>query len=66
MKKYEKETQENIKNLVQIRDDAATPPAVRVQAIQALQRILDSMGATGSDTQPSATDIMKKIRGSKK
>ena len=66
MKKFEKETQENIKNLVQIRDDAATPPAVRVQAIQALQRILDSIGASASDTQPSATDIMAKIRGSKK
>lgn len=66
MKKFEKETQENIKQLVQIRDDAATSPAVRIQAIQTLQKILDNMGASASDNQPSAEDIMSKIRGTKK
>ena len=66
MKKIEKETQENIKQLVQIRDDAATSPAVRIQAIQTLQKILDNMGASSGDDQPSAKDIMSKIRGTKK
>lgn len=66
MKKFEKETQENIKQLVQIRDDVATPPAVRIQAIQTLQKILDSIGASASDNQPSAEDIMSKIRSNKK
>ena len=66
MKKFEKETQENIKQLVQIRDDAATSPAVRIQAIQTLQKILDSIGASASDNQPSAEDIMSKIRSNKK
>lgn len=66
MKKFEKETQENIKQLVQIRDDAATSPAVRIQAIQTLQKILDNMGAAVSDSQPSAEDIMAKIRSKKK
>lgn len=66
MKKFEKETQENIKQLVQIRDDAATSPAVRIQAIQTLQKILDNMGASASDNQPSAEDIMSKIRSNKK
>ena len=66
MKKFEKETQENIKQLVQIRDDAATSPAVRIQAIQTLQKILDNMGASATDGQPSAEDIMKKIRSNKK
>ena len=66
MKKFEKETQENIKQLVQIRDDAATSPAVRIQAIQTLQKILDNIGASATDNQPSAADIMSKIRGNKK
>ena len=64
--KIEKETQENIKQLIQIRDDVATSPAVRIQAIQTMQKILDSIGASQSDTQPTADDIMKKIRGTKK
>ena len=66
MKKIEKETQENIKQLVQIRDDVSTSPAVKIQAIQTLQKILDNMGASAGDDQPSAKDIMSKIRGTKK
>lgn len=64
--KLEKETQENIKMLVKIRDDVETSPAVRIQAIQTLQKILDNMGATTTESQPSAEDIMKKIRSGKK
>lgn len=64
--KLEKETQENIKMLVKIRDDVETSPAVRIQAIQTLQKILDNMGATTTENQPSAEDIMKKIRSGKK
>ncbi len=64
--KLEKETQENIKMLVKIRDDVETSPAVRIQAIQTLQKILDNMGTTTTESQPSAEDIMKKIRSGKK
>lgn len=64
--KIEKETQENIKQLIQIRDDVATSPAVRIQAIQTMQKILDNIGASAGDEQPTADDIMKKIRGTKK
>ena len=64
--KIEKETQENIKQLIQIRDDVATSPAVRIQAIQTMQKILDNIGASAGDEQPTADDIMKKIRGAKK
>ena len=64
--KLEKETQENIKMLVKIRDDVGTSPAVRIQAIQTLQKILDNIGATTTESQPSAEDIMKKIRSGKK
>lgn len=66
MKKFEKETQENIKQLIQIRDDVATSAAVRIQAIQTLQKILDSIGVSASDAQPTAEDIMSKIRSNKK
>jgi hypothetical protein len=64
--KIDNETQKNIEQLIQIRDDVATSPAVRIQAIQTMQKILDNMGASQSETQPTADDIMKKIRGSKK
>lgn len=64
--KIDTETQKNIKQLIQIRDDVSTSPAVRIQAIQTMQKILDSIGASQSDTQPKAEDIMKKIRGAKK
>lgn len=64
--KIDTETQKNIKQLIQIRDDVATSPAVRIQAIQTMQKILDNIGASASDGQPSAEDIMSKIRGTKK
>ena len=64
--KIEKETEQNIKMLIKIRDDVETSPAVRIQAIQTMQKILDSIGAVGADKGPSADDIMNKIRGAKK
>ena len=64
--KIDKETQANIKQLIQIRDDVNTSPAVRIQAIQTMQKILDNIGASAPDDKPSAEDIMSKIRGAKK
>lgn len=64
--KIDTETQKNIKQLIQIRDDVATSPAVRIQAIQTMQKILDNIGASTSDSQPTAEDILSKIRGTKK
>ncbi len=64
--KIEKEVQKNIDMLVKIRDDVETSPAVRIQAIQTLQKILDNIGASASEERPSADDIMNKIRGTKK
>lgn len=64
--KLDKETELNVKTLIAIRDDAATSPAVRIQAIQTMQKILDSMGALKSDETPTAEDIMNKIRSTKK
>lgn len=62
----DKETQTNIKALIAIRDDLNTSPAVRIQAIQTMQKIMDNIGATASDDRPTTDDIMKKIRGAKK
>jgi len=64
--KIDKETEQNIKMLIKIRDDVETSPAVRIQAIQTMQKILDNIGASVSEDRPSADDIMKKIRGAKK
>ena len=64
--KIDKETESNIKTLIKIRDDVETSPAVRIQAIQTMQKIMDSIGATQTDDLPSEGDILNKIRGSKK
>lgn len=62
----DKETQTNIKALITIRDDLETSPAVRIQAIQTMQKIMDNIGATASDDRLTTDDIMKKIRSAKK
>jgi len=64
--KLDKEIEQNMKTLIAIRDDVDTSPAVRIQAIQTLQKIIDAVGVVKTDDQPSAEDIMKKIRGGKK
>lgn len=64
--KLDKETELNIKTLIAIRDDLETSPAVRIQAIQTMQKIMDAIGATQTDSTPTPEDIMKKIRGEKK
>jgi hypothetical protein len=64
--KLDKETETNIKALIKIRDDVETSPAVRIQAIQTMQKIIDALGANTADDRPSEADIMKKIRGAKK
>ena len=64
--KIDKETEQNIKMLIKIRDDLETSPAVRIQAIQTMQKILDNMGAAAPDNTPTADDILAKIRSKKK
>lgn len=62
----DKETETNIKALIQIRDNVETSPAVRIQAIQTMQKIIDALGANVADDRPTEADIMKKIRSAKK
>jgi len=65
--KIDKETEQNIKMLIKIRDDLETSPAVRIQAIQTMQKILDNIGAASApDDKPTADQIMAKIRSAKK
>jgi len=64
--KLDKETEYNLKTLISIRDDVETSPAVRIQAIQTMQKIMDGIGATNTDNKLSADDILKKIRSGKK
>ena len=64
--KLDKETEYNLKTLISIRDDVGTSPAVRIQAIQTMQKIMDGLGATNTGTKLSADDILKKIRSEKK
>lgn len=63
--KLEKETEQNIKTLIAIRDDVETSPAVRIQAIQTMQKIMDNVGASADDEKATADDIINKIRGGK-
>lgn len=62
----DKETESNMKTLIAIRDDVETTPAVRIQAIQTLQKIMDACSAATIEGQITEEDIMKKIRGKKK
>ena len=62
----DKQIEMNIKTLIDIRDDVGTSPAVRIQAIQTLQKIMDSLNVVESDVQPNEEEILNKIRGSKK
>lgn len=64
--KLDKQIEMNIKTLIDIRDDVETSPAVRIQAIQTLQKIMDSLNVVESDIQPNEEEILNKIRGSKK
>ena len=62
---FQKIREENIKRLIKIRDSSDTPPAVQIQAIQGIQRILAEC-APVEDNRPTEADIMNKIRGAKK
>lgn len=62
---YDQIREENIERLLKIRDGVDTPPAVQIQAIQGIQKILAEC-APVEDNRPTEADIMNKIRGVKK
>lgn len=67
--KLTEELQTNIEMLRQIRDDNSTPPAVRVQAMQSLIKMMQLQNAeatTETEIQrPTPADIMARIRAGK-
>lgn len=62
---YDQIREENIQQLLKIRDAVDTPPAIQIQAIQGIQKILAECAPVQDDRLTEA-DIMKKIRGVKK
>ena len=58
------ETEANLRLLEDIRDDSENLPAVRLQAIQTLQKIMTLVEGEPEDkTKPTTESILKKIRG---
>ena len=56
------QTEANLKKLMEIRDNLETPPAVCIQAIQTIQKIIDNTGASAESARPTETQIMELIR----
>ena len=58
------EFDKNLDALIEIRDNENVEDTLRVMAMNTINTMLDS--TAGDDSKPSADDIMKKIRGTKK
>lgn len=54
----------NIRILRDIRDDESAAPAVRIQAIQALAKMMSISNEVSPETATTEADIMTKIRSS--
>jgi hypothetical protein len=59
------QTQANLNILIEIRDNPETTPGVRIQAIQAIQKIVDNAGAAATPGRPTEDQIMEMIRKNK-
>lgn len=62
---YNKIREENLVELLAIRDNPDTPQSVKIQAIQSIQKIIQEAEPTAEKTT-SESDILGKIRGAKK
>ena len=49
--------------LQSIINDSETKPAVKIQAMQTKQKILDSLATSNNQVAMTAADIMNKVRG---
>ena len=49
--------------LQSIINDSETKPAVKIQALQTKQKILDSLAPSNNQVAMTAADIMSKVRG---
>lgn len=64
--KEDPQTKKNTDTLKKLRDSEETGDGVRIQVIQTLQKIIDLVEGEVTNDKPSADDILKKIRGTKK
>ena len=62
---YTKIREDNMAALLAIRDNPDTPQAVKIQAIQSIQKIMLESAPTADNTVNEA-DILKRIRAAKK
>lgn len=60
---YNKIREDNLKRLLRIRDADETPPAVQIQAIQSIQKILAEVAPPAEETAATGKSILAKIRG---
>lgn len=60
---YKKIREDNLKRLLAIRDAEDTSPAVQIQAIQSINKILAEVAPTAVETKPTGKDLLAKIRG---
>lgn len=62
---YKKIREDNMAALLAIRDNPDTPQAVKIQAIQSIQKIMLE-SAPAADNTVNEADILKRIRAAKK
>ena len=55
--------EDNLNRLLAIRDAEDTSPAVQIQAIQTIGKILAEMAPPPAETKPTGKDLLAKIRG---
>ena len=60
---YDKIREDNLKRLLRIRDAEETPPAVQIQAIQSIQKILAEVAPPAEETAVTGKSLLAKIRG---
>ncbi|MBR3123965.1 MAG: hypothetical protein IKF42_00825, partial [Mogibacterium sp.] len=60
---YRKIREDNLARLLKIRDADETPPAVQIQAIQSIQKILAEVAPPAEETAATGKGILAKIRG---
>ncbi len=61
---YKKIREDNLKRLLAIRDADETSPAVQIQAIQSIQKILAEVDPAAEEVKPTGKDLLSRIRGS--
>lgn len=60
---YKQIREDNLKKLLEIRDAEETSPAVQIQAIQTIGKILADIEPAVESAAPTEKSILEKIRG---